>query len=127
MSEGRAARNRNAGARTSPSLLPAIVVIDQEPLRRTAAAACTDAMARLEKARAGWHRFEREDKPAFARWRAREFGPLLSAAREIEEQIREHQSLIHEVEMEMRRGFQGSRSEERRVGKECRSRWSPYH
>ena len=21
----------------------------------------------------------------------------------------------------------GSRSEERRVGKECRSRWSPYH
>ena len=24
-------------------------------------------------------------------------------------------------------GFQSSRSEERRVGKECRSRWSPYH
>ena len=23
--------------------------------------------------------------------------------------------------------FDGSRSEERRVGKECRSRWSPYH
>src|SRR2546430_8649215 len=23
--------------------------------------------------------------------------------------------------------FNGSRSEERRVGKECRSRWSPYH
>src|SRR2546422_10555657 len=23
--------------------------------------------------------------------------------------------------------FQGGRSEERRVGKECRSRWSPYH
>ena len=23
--------------------------------------------------------------------------------------------------------FQGPRSEERRVGKECRSRWSPYH
>ena len=23
--------------------------------------------------------------------------------------------------------FQNSRSEERRVGKECRSRWSPYH
>src|SRR3712207_9055530 len=25
------------------------------------------------------------------------------------------------------RAFSGSRSEERRVGKECRSRWSPYH
>ena len=24
-------------------------------------------------------------------------------------------------------GLNGSRSEERRVGKECRSRWSPYH
>ena len=24
-------------------------------------------------------------------------------------------------------GFQGVRSEERRVGKECRSRWSRYH
>ena len=24
-------------------------------------------------------------------------------------------------------GFVGYRSEERRVGKECRSRWSPYH
>ena len=23
--------------------------------------------------------------------------------------------------------FEGVRSEERRVGKECRSRWSPYH
>ena len=23
--------------------------------------------------------------------------------------------------------FRGDRSEERRVGKECRSRWSPYH
>src|SRR5256885_16557461 len=23
--------------------------------------------------------------------------------------------------------FRGARSEERRVGKECRSRWSPYH
>ena len=25
------------------------------------------------------------------------------------------------------RGYLASRSEERRVGKECRSRWSPYH
>ena len=24
-------------------------------------------------------------------------------------------------------GFDAARSEERRVGKECRSRWSPYH
>ena len=27
----------------------------------------------------------------------------------------------------MYNGYKGKRSEERRVGKECRSRWSPYH
>ena len=27
----------------------------------------------------------------------------------------------------IKRDFHPSRSEERRVGKECRSRWSPYH
>ena len=27
----------------------------------------------------------------------------------------------------MERQYQATRSEERRVGKECRSRWSPYH
>ena len=28
---------------------------------------------------------------------------------------------------QIRRAWQNLRSEERRVGKECRSRWSPYH
>ncbi len=115
MSLGRTARNRHSGARQKPGFLRAIVVIDQEPLRRTAAADCTSAMARLEQARGGWHRFEREDKPAFARWRAREFGPLLSRAREVEIQIRDRQALIHEVEMEMRRGFQDAHSAYQRV------------
>jgi len=80
-----------------------------------AAVDCTSAMARLECVRAGWHRFEREDKPAFARWRAREFGPLLSRAREVEVQIRDYQTLVHEVEMEMRRGFQDAHSAYQRV------------
>jgi hypothetical protein len=69
------------------------------------AADCARAIARLNRARAGWHHFERKDKPAFIRWRAREFGALLSRAREVELQIRELQTLIHEVKMEMRRGF----------------------
>jgi hypothetical protein len=86
------------------------VLLDQEPLRETVAADCTEAMARLDQARAGWHRFERKDKPAFARWRAREFGALLSTARETEEQIRDAQILVHEVEMEMRRIFQDPHS-----------------
>ena len=39
--------------------------------------------------------------------------------------------VIHkDIEKEMKRiadNIFGYRSEERRVGKECRSRWSPYH
>src|SRR3712207_7174278 len=31
------------------------------------------------------------------------------------------------VEITVSNGKTGARSEERRVGKECRSRWSPYH
>ena len=34
---------------------------------------------------------------------------------------------INEGEFFVIMGLSGSRSEERRVGKECRSRWSPYH
>jgi hypothetical protein len=80
-----------------------IVWIDQAPLRANAAAECTDMMMRLERARLGWHQFERQDKPAFIRWRAREFGALLSTARDVEDKIRDAQNLIHEVEIEMRR------------------------
>ena len=33
----------------------------------------------------------------------------------------------HSSKLEVFSGGKGLRSEERRVGKECRSRWSPYH
>jgi hypothetical protein len=92
-----------------------LVRVEQESLRETAAAACTRAKARLEQARRQWHHFERKDKPAFVRWRAREFGALLSKAREVEDQIRDAQALVHEVEMEMRRGFQDAHSAYQRV------------
>ena len=92
-----------------------IILIDQGPVRRAARAECTDVMARLEDARLEWHRFEREDKPSFARWRAREFGALLSEAREVEVRIQELEAVVHEVEMEMRRGFIDPQGAYRRV------------
>jgi hypothetical protein len=92
-----------------------IIIIDQEPLRRTARVECQKAMSRLEKARAEWNRFESQDKPAFARWMAQEFGPLLTAARDIEAQIREKELLIHEVETEMRFGARSKRAAYERV------------
>ena len=32
-----------------------------------------------------------------------------------------------EIDKYAKQSYQAMRSEERRVGKECRSRWSPYH
>src|SRR5436305_14467822 len=72
-------------------------------------------MARLEQARLCWHQFERQDKPAFVRWRAREFGALLSTARDVEDKIRDAQNLIHEVEIEMRRHIQDPHTAYQRV------------
>lgn len=72
-------------------------------------------MAQLTEVRNQWHHFERKDKPAFIRWRAREFGALLSEARQAEEKIRETRDLIHEVELELRRFFQTPQSAYARV------------
>jgi hypothetical protein len=109
MARGRAAESSN-GWRAAE-----LVLIDEAPLRAGLAADCSSTMQRLERARAGWHHFERKDKPAFIRWRAREFGALLSTARDVETRIRDSQNLIHEVEMEMRRGFQDAFSAYQRV------------
>src|SRR5204863_6068444 len=92
-----------------------MIWMEQAPLRAGAARQCTDMMARLEQARLCWHQFERQDKLAFVRWRAREFGALLSTARDVEDKIRDAQNLIHEVQMEMRRKIQDPHSAYRRV------------
>src|SRR3954454_3081678 len=92
-----------------------IVLIDQNPLRDAAGSECSAAMAKLDDARAAWHRFEREDKPSFVRWRAREFGPLLSELRDVEARVREYEALGHEVEVEMRRGFYDPQTTYQRV------------
>src|SRR5256886_5944293 len=42
------------------------------------------------------------------------------------EQAEDHAGLVHVWPM-LGSSVANSRSEERRVGKECRSRWSPYH
>ena len=112
---GEVKRRRRATAPAGRSAKCELVVIDQAPLRSAAGAECTAAMARLDAARTAWHRFEREDKPAFVRWRAREFGPLLSELREVEGQIRDSETLVHDIEVEMRRGFYDPHSAYERV------------
>ncbi len=111
----RLTRARNGNGTVSGGDRLEIVWIEQAPLRASVAGECSEMMARLERARLGWHQFERQDKPAFVRWRAREFGALLSTARDVEDKIRDAQNLIHEVEMEMRRKIQDPHSAYRRV------------
>src|SRR5256885_5399289 len=46
---------------------------------------------------------------------------------ELREQMSKLQARLGELESTKSAEVGSSRSEERRVGKECRSRWSPYH
>lgn len=78
-----------------------LVLVDQEPLRKKAAAECTRELAKLDALRAQWQRFEQEDQPRFGSWMARTFGDLLSLLRETDELIRQKESLVREVEAEM--------------------------
>ena len=59
-------------------------------------------------------------------------GPLARAAKEreiaiIEQEAAQAKAALTERELDSTVRKPSSRSEERRVGKECRSRWSPYH
>jgi hypothetical protein len=84
-----------------------LIVIDQEPLRKDTASECSRAMTQLEKARAEWRRFDREDRPAFERWMAATFGGMLTRIREVEAQVGQKEMFIAEVEMEMMFGPRG--------------------
>jgi hypothetical protein len=78
-----------------------LIVLDQEPLRRDAASSCTQMMKKLKRATAEWTRFEREDQPAFNRWKAATFGTLLTTLRDLETRLGEKSTLIRQVELEM--------------------------
>jgi hypothetical protein len=92
-----------------------LIVIDQEPIRKAAASECSRALAQLEKARAEWRRFDREDRPAFERWMASTFGGLLTKIREVEAKVREKEMLAAEVEMEAMFGGRGGYAAYKRV------------
>jgi hypothetical protein len=100
-----------------------LVPLDQGPLRRKAVSECGREMARVEKLRVEWKRFEHEDKPAFERWMAATFGATLSELREQESQLRVKEALIFEVEEEM--FFRGTRSHRAAYAAVMRRRTNP--
>jgi hypothetical protein len=76
-----------------------MVLLDQELLKKKAAAECAREMARIEALRADWTRFSDRDRPLFNQWMAREFGSLLSELREGERLFDEKMDLIREIEL----------------------------
>lgn len=79
----------------------ALIVVDQEPLRRAAAGQCEACLAGIEQARADLARFEREDRPAFERWMAAKFGQAMTELRTLEARYAEKAGLAEAIEMEM--------------------------
>lgn len=101
-----------------------LVIVDQEPIRQMVAAECTAELSRLEAARAEWRHFDHEDKPAFQRWIAINFGPQLTLLRDGQIALREKESIIEEVEREWASAGGSRRAAYARV---MRRRKTPQH
>jgi hypothetical protein len=84
------------------------ILLDERPMRQKAASECGRALARLDKSKAAWKRFQQNEQPAFSRWMISTFETLLSRVGAIEAALAEKESLVYEVEMEMI--FGGARS-----------------
>ena len=92
---------RPASGKTVRPVAWALILVDQEPLRRAAAGQCDQCLEGIEKARADLARFEREDRPAFARWMAGKFGQVMTEIRTLEAQYAEKAGLAEAIELEM--------------------------
>ena len=119
--------NKLKGARGTPIKRTTdrrMILLDQRPMRKKAASECGRALARLEKSKAEWKRFQQNDQPAFSRWMTSTFETLLKRVSAIEAALAEKESLVYEVEMEMI--FGGARSW-RAAYREVRNRRDQQH
>lgn len=92
----------------------ALLVIDDEPIRRKALKDCRTALRQRDKARSEWERYDKTDRPAFEQWLHREFGAQLTRLRELGQAIDEAETLIRTVEFEvMFRGLSEQEAYER--------------
>lgn len=87
-------------ARTPANRCRALLVIDNAPLHAAAWAELVRARKRLEKATRDIHRHEETDQPAFRAWLARTFPTLLSAVRELAQQLDAKGRIVAAIERE---------------------------
>jgi hypothetical protein len=86
--------------RRSVNRCRALLVIDNRPLQAAAWAELVRARKRLEKATRDVHRHEEADEPAFHAWIARTFPTLISAARELAQQVEAKSRIVDAIESE---------------------------
>ncbi len=79
----------------------ALVLIDDEPIRREALADYLGLEREAATLRAQIERFETVDIPAFERWDATTFGPMLTELREVSAKLGEKQRVLYAIEDEM--------------------------
>lgn len=77
-----------------------LIVIDNQPLQAAAWADLRRARKLLEKATRDLHRHEEKDEPAFRAWISTTFPTLVSAIREIAQQVEAKRQIIEAVESE---------------------------
>lgn len=78
----------------------ALLIIDNEPIREKALKDCRAIINQRDKVMGELHRFNQSDRPAFDRWFNKEFGALLTEARETAQKASELRQVIQIVEVE---------------------------
>src|SRR3954468_15689113 len=73
--------------RSRPLMAYALLVIDEEPLKRTAWSDLHAARKRQEKAARDLHRHEEVDRPAYEEWLHRTFPTFVTRLRELHEEV----------------------------------------
>ncbi len=96
-------RPKRKASSKRPSKLSAsrvIVVIDNEPIRKQALKSYQSAEKSVLRAREEIEVFEAQDLPAYHRWEASVFGPLLTEIRTLEAQVAEKHEILAAIEDE---------------------------
>ena len=82
----------------------------------------SEALSGVEKE---WESIERQLKTLLSQ--EKDWENSLGKRQSLEEQFQKEDTELKEIDLQISAHHRAERSEERRVGKECRSRWSPYH
>lgn len=108
----KARRRQRERAATDPSRhgCRALVFVESAPLRKTAAAEALALMKETERLRGELEAFERVAVPEFERWKAVQFGTLLTGLRETEARLQQTGSILENLHA--RAFFEGISPEE---------------